>query len=210
MSVIRQHRTPFLLAFSLTHAAFFSQEVVALRNIKPGEELFMDYGKDWQEAWNKHVRECKPPSKNAGDYAYPGNEDETAVLRTMKEQKTKPYPANIGFMCNTPDWDREDTNSVVWEEPKWSWGMEGYIRCHVIERTKGDHGDDVYTVSLNFDGSHEFDPTIELTKRHMDLKVPRRAIRTVDKPYTSDEHLPGVFRHTIELPDNLFPAQWKE
>jgi hypothetical protein len=199
---------------SLTHSFARSflifQEVVALRNIKPGEELFMDYGNDWEEAWNEHVRAWKPPSTSAGEYAYPGDADETALLRTMKEQKTHPYPANIGFMCNTPDWDRERTNSVVWSEPQWSWGLEGYIRCHVMERTKGDHGDDVYTVSLIFDHSHEFDPRIEMKDRYLDYKVPRRAIRTVDKPYASDEHLPGVFRHPLELPDSLFPAQWNE
>jgi hypothetical protein len=188
-----------LFARSLT--LFIFQEVVALRNIKPGEELFMDYGTDWEEAWNEHVRAWKPPSSSAGDYAYPGQADETAPLRTMQEQKTHPYAANIGFMCNTPDFDREGTNPVIWSEPRWSWGLEGYVRCDIMERTKGDHGDDVYTVSLHFDGSHH---------EYLDAKVPRRAIRTVDKPYTGDEHLPGVFRHPIALPDNLFPAQWKE
>jgi hypothetical protein len=208
VSIIQKHRT----SFSLAHSVFSFQEVVALRNIKPGEELVMDYGRDWEDAWNEHARKWKPPSKAAANYAYPGLADETAPLRTMKEQETKPYPDNIGMMCNTPDWDREKTNSVIWEEPRWSWGLEGYVRCHIMERTKGDHGDDVYTVSLNFHGSHdhEFDPAIKLKDRYMDLKVPRRAIRLVDKPYMSDEHLPGVFRHPLELPDHLFPAQWKE
>jgi hypothetical protein len=194
--------------WEMTYPGGIVLEVVALRNIKPGEELFMDYGRDWEAAWNKHVKEWKPAS-DAIDYAYPGESDETVPLLTMEEQKTNPYPKNIGFMCNTPDFDREESNTVTWSEPTWSWGLEGYVKCHILERTEGDHGDFVYTVSLNFDDTHVFDLTAKKRDRYRDVKVPRRAIRFVDKPYTSDEYLEHAFRHPIELPDNLFPAQWK-
>merc|ERR1712226_573657 len=36
-------------------------ELYALRNIEPGEELFLDYGDEWEEAWNEHVRNWQPP-----------------------------------------------------------------------------------------------------------------------------------------------------
>jgi hypothetical protein len=31
-----------------------SMEIVALRDIAPGEEVFMDYGPEWEEAWEAH------------------------------------------------------------------------------------------------------------------------------------------------------------
>jgi hypothetical protein len=31
-------------------------DVVALRDIQPGEEAFIDYGSEWEEAWKTHVR----------------------------------------------------------------------------------------------------------------------------------------------------------
>lgn len=38
-------------------------EVVATRNIDPGEEVFIDYGVEWENAWKKHVQQWIPPPK---------------------------------------------------------------------------------------------------------------------------------------------------
>jgi hypothetical protein len=39
---------------------------------------------------------------------------------------------------------------------------------------------------------------------------PRKSIRYFPKPYKSDAHLPSAFRHHIEIPDDIFPAHWKD
>jgi hypothetical protein len=46
--------------------------------------------------------------------------------------------------------------------------------------------------------------------RHIVEQVPRAAIRFVDKPYTTDQHLPNAFRHWIGLvsSSDLFPDAW--
>jgi hypothetical protein len=183
-------------------------EIVALRDIRPGEELFMDYGDEWQQAWKKHVQEWKPFSE--GDYVYPADMDETVALRTVKEQKAQPYPSNLATVCITPDWDRKKSNTITWSEPEWAW-PEGMVYCQVLERNKGDHGDFVYTVEVQFRFSSgpDFSSKRDDEDIYIDLKVPRRAIRFVDKPYAGDEHLPGVFRHPIGFPDELVPKQWK-
>jgi hypothetical protein len=31
-----------------------ASDVVALRDIQPGEEAFIDYGSEWEEAWKTH------------------------------------------------------------------------------------------------------------------------------------------------------------
>ena len=36
-------------------------DFVAIRDIKPDEEIFLDYGEEWEEAWNKHVSEWSSP-----------------------------------------------------------------------------------------------------------------------------------------------------
>ena len=38
-----------------------SLEIVALRDIKPGEEVFMDYGEEWEKAFAEHVAAWQPP-----------------------------------------------------------------------------------------------------------------------------------------------------
>ena len=43
---------------------------------------------------------------------------------------------------------------------------------------------------------------------HVVAKVPRRAIRFTDKIYTTDQHLPGAFRHEIGL--EIFPEEWMD
>jgi hypothetical protein len=51
-------------------------DVVALRGIREGEEICIDYGTEWEIAWKKYVREWKPyvPSNEEYKYAYPWDE----------------------------------------------------------------------------------------------------------------------------------------
>lgn len=157
--------------------------MIALRDIQPGEELFMSYGKDWEEAWNKHVKEWKPV-EGASKYVYPAEMDETAPLKTVEEQKSDPYPANLMTVCQTPDTEREESNTVEWYEVKeFPFHM---VVCHILERKEDEHGDLIYDVMLDWKG-YEYDESVPQDKRYMDFNVPRKAIRFVDKPNTSDQ-----------------------
>jgi hypothetical protein len=86
------------------------------------------------------------------------------------------------------------------------------LYCHILEREMGENGNYVYSVSLIFDNhpkSLDYDDSIPLKKQYIDRKVPRRAIRFLEAPYMDDEHLPGVFRHPIELPSHLMADAWR-
>lgn len=157
-------------------------EVVALRDIQPGEELYMDYGHDWEEAWNKHVQEWKPV-KGAFDYVYPEEMDETAPLRTVKEQETDPYPSNLMTVCSTPDESRKKYHIVEWYE-RYEFPFRMAV-CHIINRKVDEHGDLVYDVMLDWDGNGY--KNVPKKDQYVDLNVPRRAIRFVDKPNLSDQ-----------------------
>ena len=101
-------------------------EFVALRDLSPGEELFLDYGEGWDAAWKAHVESWKAPL-DAQDYVYPQDMDETAPLRTVEEQEKDPNPPNLITMCNTQDYDREEGHfHREWEESgeeEWWWNM---------------------------------------------------------------------------------------
>jgi hypothetical protein len=81
-----------------------------------------------------------------------------------------------------------------------------------------ENGADEYTVELIFfndvlaDSLTEDDLTYDaskpLKKRYIDSKVPRRAIRWNEKPYSGDSHLEKAFRHPMLLPDNLVSEAW--
>jgi hypothetical protein len=161
-------------------------DIVALRDISPGEELFLNYGKEWEEAWNRHVATWKPavPAGDEDDYVYPASMDETASLKTVEELKTNPYPSNLMTVCQTPDDKRKKTNVVEWY-PKYEFPFQ-MVRCHVLERNENVHGDEVYKVMLDWDGI-AYDESIPEKERYIDTNVPRKAIRFVDKPNQSDQ-----------------------
>jgi hypothetical protein len=94
-------------------------EYVALRDIQPGEEVLIDYGDEWQKAWEKHVKNWQaiPPEKdfnnltlwteetmnNRGKAGYVRaevfNNDLKTPIRTIEEQATDPYPHCVEIQC---------------------------------------------------------------------------------------------------------------
>ena len=188
-------------------------EVVALTDLAAGAELLLDYGADWERAWQLHVQRWKP-TPHAQDYVYPAEIDETEILRTLQEQKADPYPANLATMCTVANWDRQRDKLLEWTEPtEWAW-WEGMAYCHIMEKELDPHGtgDFVYTVNLVFSYNPRkihYNPDIPYDKRFIDKHVPRRAIRFVEIPYLDDEHLPNAFRHPMEFPAHLVSDAWR-
>ena len=82
--------------------------------------VLIDYGKEWQNAWDEHVKNWKPTSPendynnltiwtdpsetSSGDAGYVRaevfNNDDEAPIRTVEEQKTNPYPHSVEIMCH--------------------------------------------------------------------------------------------------------------
>jgi hypothetical protein len=188
-------------------------EIHALRDLIAGEELLLDYGPAWQAAWEEHVANWRPA---VAAYVYPEDMDDTEILRTVKEQETDPYPSNLITMCMTPDKSRKTSKHVEWSEINYSWS-HAMAFCHILDRNMGANGLEEYTVSLVFPAKNTvmdpaelvFDPTIPREDLYIDTKVPRRAIRWIEKPYMDDEHLKNAFRHPIGLPDDLVPDAWR-
>lgn len=98
-------------------------EIVALRDIQPNEEIFLDYGRNWQKAWDQHVSthwpkrslaSRNPNYQSAASYLqqlqqqrkqrYPSSSSATANAslepwRTVTEQTKLPYPSNLQTAC---------------------------------------------------------------------------------------------------------------
>jgi hypothetical protein len=51
---------PILYFESIGHAGLMF-EFVALRDIQEGEEILINYGQEWQDAWDAHVAKWTPP-----------------------------------------------------------------------------------------------------------------------------------------------------
>jgi hypothetical protein len=61
-------------------------EYVALRDIQENEEVLVDYGKEWEEAWNEHVKAWKPVENYVSPYELNKNFD--IPLKTHEEDES--------------------------------------------------------------------------------------------------------------------------
>lgn len=179
-----------------------SFEYVATRDIQPGEEILMDYGPAWEQAWEYYATHYTPFTE---PYVARVDWNETH-FRTSEEE---PYPYNLVTMCYESysavvvDDDEEGQEDYVWVpmlRPK----NPERVYCTVLERiavNDDDNDDDdefQYTVQLHLDDD------ASVVVRH----VPPEGIFLYDRAFSQDWHLPGGFRHPIGLPDDLLPPSW--
>lgn len=174
-----------------------SFEYVALRDIEEGEEVFLDYGDEWQVAWDEHVKNWKPPP---GAENYTHSTEWKGPLLTPSEQAETPYPPNLVTVCI-------ESYSYVKETDQHRWtpvvrNTTHRVFCDVVDRKDGDSGEEddyVYDVRFKYENGEEFDV----------LNVPKEGIQLKDKLYSADWHLENAFRHEIMIPDDMFPESWK-
>jgi hypothetical protein len=185
-------------------------DFVATRNVQPGEEIFLDYGDAWENAWIDHVTTWKPPMDSL-DYVsartwVAANAD--TILRTEKEQEADPYPANFEMRCLHDIIMKNPTK----DEAKSKWGEKAEsMLCTVQERRETDGGQVLYMVHyLPFGFVEDEDTIIDgMVNWYESDYIVREAITFVESAYTSDIFLDGAFRHPIGIPDDIFPKAWR-
>jgi hypothetical protein len=199
-------------------------EYVATKDISPGEEVFLNYGSDWQTAWENHVKSWTAPPF-AEEYTPSYIMDEVAsTIRTLKEQAQHPYPENIITSCfysygNNKGKEaasgsvesKSETTVVQWKLTRGLFELRNLRPCAILNRDSSKDGKHMmYTVQIRNRYGLVDDERVPRDNVHIVTKVPRQAIRFSDKIYTSDQHLPKVFRHEIGIPDEIFPPQWMD
>jgi hypothetical protein len=199
-----------------------SMEFVALRDIAPHEEILMDYGVEWEQAWSECVDHWSP-SEEALDSKSPSdmNRRKSLEIRTKEEEEETPYPYNIGTACfYTPYALTEDDEHDYDEETKarefykpWADTQDGCLRPCIIKQLDHDrHGKGHFTVTaemLNVPNLAE-ECVIPENHYHTISEMPQYAVQFVDRPFTRDPYIDidTAFRHSIGLPDGLFPKAW--
>ena len=204
-------------------------ELIATRDISPKEEILLDYGLTWSDAWTKHVQSWKPiPNANAYAPSYV-MEDVAGLLRTEKEQMDYPYPPNIEISCfyqysvyhkkrndgivssSTRNSESSgEATTVKWEMDRRTFEFKNLRPCKVLDREKLANDQWAYKIMMKNRYGLPKEEIIPKGELHVVVGVPRGAIRFTDKMYTTDQHLPNAFRHEIGIPDSIFPKQWKD
>jgi hypothetical protein len=193
-------------------------ELVATRDIQDGDEVFLDYGQAWEQAWQDYVKNKWRPTPE--DEAYVSATQLNLNVRFLKtrteiegDEAARSVLANVYTVCYIKLIDKpagtDGKVKVDWRyHPALTEAADNAYPCDVVERTivetpddlAGNGLDNTYTVVLKVDENNL--KSVE--------GIPRAAIRFVDQRYTSDQFLPTAFRHTIGIPDHMVPEAWRD
>jgi hypothetical protein len=185
-----------------------SLEIVATTNIAPGEEIFIDYGENWEKAWNTHVNNWTS-TPNASQYSPVKEMIAKGDFRTLNELGNNPYPKNINMFCYggavMDDYDLDDYEE---DELVRVDGRTGFAA------SKDDLDEPEYILPCKIQYKDEKTGNYTMQIKHGGVRFlvknfPKKSVILMFKPYTSDQHLEGAFRHFIEISDDIFPKQWK-
>lgn len=142
----------------------FLFHLVATRDIAQGEEILMDYGKEWVKAWKRHVQDWKPVGMEESDaittkrnepYAPSYVMDDVLQrLRTPEELRQFPYPKNIMTSCfyrysdhvssssssSSSSTTSETVTTVPWTRTRGIFSLSNLRPCTIVRRFD-DEGD---------------------------------------------------------------------
>jgi hypothetical protein len=206
----RSNHVPELLTHPLKelerygNSAKLAMDIVAIRDVRAGDEIFLDYGDAWEVAWQHHVQTWQPPLRQYTS-ASEWNAN-TARIRTEFEQLQDPYPVNIELRCN-PDFEGKEIWQSLMDEDNEYELLTDYYPCEVLQYTQVD--DEVYYTVVLHIANNDNIITTNHEGNHIMENVPRLAIRFVDVPYSTDMFFSNAFRHSISIPDDIFPLAWR-
>lgn len=172
-----------------THHTGVSIDFVALRDIDEDEEILIDYGDAWEQAWNSHARTYVP----RGNYipAFELNQMENLVYRTIEDP---PYEVDgLQLWC------------MEWYVKKFVPDVDDDIQCQILKKL----GDDQYMVQLVELAIDDKRSVTNYSADEILWNVPSDAFEFGDMPYMRDHHQFEAFRHAMMVPDDMFPEAWK-
>lgn len=173
-------------------------------------QIFIDYGENWENAWNAHVENWeKMPLTDSNVYTPLAEMIANDDLRTVDELKTNPYPENIQLLCyvgmlidfvegeegNREYLETMDGSSFKVEKDFLHDDPEKLLPCHIHEKDSN---------------SNEYKVQFDLDERSVVIEnYPKTSIVLMTKRYSSDQHIQGAFRHFMEIDEDIFPSYWK-
>jgi hypothetical protein len=180
-----------------------SFEYIASRDIDPGEEILIDYGIEWQNAWNLHKKKWKPVNRMV-DSLNAAN----LIIPTEKEWK---WP--IGDINSNPD----AVNLWCYNLYRTLQGLENTeeeaFPCKIVHR-KWDYKSEtfLYTAELIQIRQNEEEFICDVIFDRVLWLLPRDAFVYGDflDHYNTKHYLyPNSFRHNMQIPDDLMPQSCK-
>jgi hypothetical protein len=178
-------KTPKELAESVE--VTLGMDFIALRDIKEGEELLVDYGSAWETSYQEHLRKAPKPKSSAAEW------NTQTMLFTEAEQAVHPYPDNLEFGChpNVMGAQLHFNQKDIWKS------NTKRLECQVLERQVTDANQGYVTYAMRV--------FYENTWRGR-AGIPREYVQLFEKK--GPQQTP--FRHPMQLPDHMVSDTWRD
>jgi hypothetical protein len=196
-----------------------SFDFVATRDILPDEEIYLNYGKEWEDAFLAHTGAWSRPESASTYTASTALNARSEPLMLSKDERM--LTTHRGYECKIEPFAREEmpsshldveedymANPSVRSE-NWNDQVKRLVKendyliwypCEVVEMEESGDAYKTHVYSKNTADRR-------LIRNHRG--VPRESVRYADRPYHSDQHLSTSFRHYVPIPDSMFPHRWR-
>jgi hypothetical protein len=187
-----------------------SFDFVALRDIEESEEILIDYGVEWESAWQEHVKEFQVERKDYNP-AFELNRMVDLSVKAFDEYDYKSdgilvFCRRFHILLSGIDIEEADDWEGYQAEPHMRLGI---YPCRVIQR----HHDNSYTAELirhqRIEDEDVGDRQQQYVVSHVLFDVPRDTFYFRDKPDQRDHHQTWSFRHDMRIPAEMFPDVWE-
>lgn len=166
-------------------------DFVATRDIQEGEEVLIDYGKAWQDEWDRHVENFVVPEPESYAPSFILNEEiDNLDLRTEADREYE--LDNVHLRCHK------------FYLKKWIAKIKDDPMCRIVRKLR----DGTYLVRAG-DWEETDDDQTEFNALTLIWGVPKDAFYFVDMAFSRDHHQPWAFRHAMMIPDEIFPDAWR-
>ena len=191
-------------------------DVVAIRAIEPDEEVFIDYGREWEAAWEDHVDNWRSPCQTGTrKLSMSGIVDMNNDKHNVSHHE---WSIDHFVVCSrdgsSTDFETiyiSNTSKSLWKGKLVTNEYEG-INIEDEGFMYATYGNRRHPCKIRSRADSNFDAILFFSSFAIEIhqNISEKNIEFIPKPYRSDMHLPASFRHEIQIPDDIFPSHWMD
>ena len=191
---------------------------VAIRDISPGEEIFLDYGPEWEDAWQEHMTRWEAQEVATTTSTLPWDHAIKEIcddhVRTLREQEKDPFPEHLSTACVFRESKDDNNKFEAFDSDGYlMWNSENHNHCVRPCDITYRSDDGMHYRAIVYNGLVKSHPECILssTEGVEVSNIPRDRIILAYKAYMSPIHTTSrVFRHEIGAPEGFFPPSWMD